>query len=163
MTDFPLGSMVSSRRDTVKRIKEFYTVKGTPKAYTFFTLALFGKESFVSYPKDEMLVPSSSAWKSADGIRTILVSGDSTTIADLKKFDGYYAVGEDSGAKAIVDKLVEYDVGSTRVYELLLEKNTQDGIFISNEIFLIFLRTSHLFIKLIRRKWRIICKIMSKP
>ena len=43
-------------------------------------------------------------------------------------------VGEDSGAKAIVDKLVEYDVGSTRVYELLLEKNTQTGTFISNEI-----------------------------
>lgn len=134
MTDFPLGSMVSSRRDTVKRIKEFYTVKGTPKAYTFFTLALFGKESFVSYPKDEMLIPSSSTWKSADGIRTTLVSGDNTTIADLKKFDGYYVVGEDSGAKAIVDKLVEYDVGSTRVYELLLEKNTQTGTFISNEI-----------------------------
>lgn len=134
MSDFPLGSMVSSRRDVVKRIKEFYTVKGTPKAYTFFTLALFGKESFVSYPKDEMLIPSSSSWKSGDGIRTVLVSGDTTTVADLQKFDGYYAVGEDSGAKAVVDKVVEYDVGTTRVYELLLEDNTIEGTFKANEI-----------------------------
>lgn len=134
MSDFPLGAMVSSRRDTVKRIKEFYTVKGSPKAYTFFTLALFGKESFISYPKDEMLIPSSSSWKSGDGIRTVLVSGDTTTVTDLQKFDGYYVVGEDSGAKAVVDKVVEYDIGTTRVYELLLEDNTIEGTFKANEI-----------------------------
>ena len=134
MTDFPLGSMISSRRDTLKRIKEFYTVKGTPKSYTFFTLALFGKESFISYPKDEMLIPSSSTWKSGDGIRVVLVSGDSTTIADLQKFDGYYVVGEDSGAKGIVDKVVEYDVGNTRVFELMIEDNTVTGTFKANEI-----------------------------
>ena len=48
----------------VKRIKDFYSCKGTTRSFQFVLRTLFGVESQVSYPRDRIFKPSDAYYTS---------------------------------------------------------------------------------------------------
>ena len=55
----------------IKRIKDFYSSKGTGRSFQFVIRTLFGVESQVSYPRERIFKPSDAFYTSREIIRAV--------------------------------------------------------------------------------------------
>ena len=77
LNTFPKNLATGVTESTViKRIKDFYSAKGTSRSFQFVLRALFGVESQVSYPRERIFKPSDAFYTSREIIRAVPVSGD---------------------------------------------------------------------------------------
>ena len=60
----------------IKRIKDFYSTKGTSRSFQFVLRTLFGVESQVSYPRERIFKPSDAYYTSREIIRATPVTGN---------------------------------------------------------------------------------------
>lgn len=126
----------ADRSKILKNIKNFYLSGGTQKSYDFIYRILFGEESTIYYPKDEILRASAGKWYIEKSVRLIdtKVNGISDdTIESLKKFNSTLIRGNTSTATAQVEKILTTYENGVRYTELFLSK--QKGTFIPGESF----------------------------
>lgn len=62
---------IVDKRFLVKHIKQFYTARGTEKAFKFLFRALYGEEIDLVYPKDQVLRASDGKWRTQKTLRVL--------------------------------------------------------------------------------------------
>lgn len=100
----------------LRKIKQYFTAKGSEAAYKFLFRILFDKPINVTYPWDQVLKVSDGKWKQDTSIFVRVLSGDVNSIVGNK----IIAIGNNLRLKLFVERIHEY---STGVYEVFIDKN----------------------------------------
>ena len=112
-----------NKRELIKRVKTLYRTKGTAKGHELFFRLLFGVNSEIFYPKEQMLRVSDGEFTSNQVLRTI------NSVGNTGDLTGRQITGLTSGATAIVENLNRYQIGDKLVSELLLNQGSIVGTF----------------------------------
>jgi hypothetical protein len=115
------------KRKLIKYLSDLYRAKGTEKSFKLLFKLLYNQEVSVSYPGDFVLRASYGKWIQKKVIRVVLLSGDGYAIKDS------IILGKTSGTSAFSDTVQRYQIGANSIFEVSLNKNTHDGVFV-NEI-----------------------------
>lgn len=116
-----------NKRNIIKNIKSIYTVKGTQEGHKAFFRMLFGLESEITYPRENVLRVSDGQWNTNKIMRAISTVGDT---ADLV---GRTITGKTSEASAIVENVFKFQIGEDEVTEFILNEDTLSGTFTVGE------------------------------
>ncbi len=117
-----------NKRELIKRVNTLYRTKGTAKGHELFFRLLFGVNSEIFYPKEQMLRVSDGEFTSNQVLRTI------NNIGNTGDLVGRQITGLTSGATAIIENLNRFQIGDKLVSELLLNQDSIVGTFQVNEI-----------------------------
>ena len=112
-----------NKRELIKRVKTLYRTKGTAKGHELFFRLLFGENSEIFYPKEQMLRVSDGEFTSNQVLRTINSVGNTGDLV------GRQITGLTSSATAIIENLNRYQIGDKLVSELLLNQDSIVGTF----------------------------------
>ena len=126
MSDFPvefetdsLGNLVN-RKNILKRIKDFYSIKGSEKSFEFFFNAFYNSILEVYYPRNDIIDASGGNWIDKKSIRVTSTNGSSNF-----SMKGQQVIQLDSlknqtiGFSTIID-VIQYDSYPYKVTELFL-------------------------------------------
>ena len=117
------NTLFVDERFLIKHIQDFYRAKGSQRAVELLFLILYGESIEVYYPGKDILRASDGRWVIEKSIVTESYVSSFTDSADI--------VGTTSGAKARIEKVIEYfDLGVLKT-EIFLT-NLEDT-FIQNE------------------------------
>ena len=116
-----------NKRELIKRVKTLYRTKGTAKGHELFFRLLFGENSEIFYPKEQMLRVSDGEFTSNQVLRTI------NSIGNTGDLVGRQITGLTSSAIAVVENLNRFQIGDKLVSELLLNKDSIVGTFVVGE------------------------------
>ena len=111
----------------IKRLRDFYRAKGSEKSFQFLFRLLYQEEIEFYYPSIDMLRVSDGRYTKDKILRCIDTSGSSAIFT----FTGATITGGTSGAKGIVELVVNEAIGSFVVSTLYLSKVV--GTFTTNE------------------------------
>jgi len=120
----------SNKNLLVKRIKDFYQVKGTPQSLEFIFQILFSVKPDIFYPKESVFKSSESGWNSKELLLVEVINGDIRKIVGneiVQTPDPYNP--ELSPAKAIIDNIVGEPYQGDRLYTLTISPGSKEGIF----------------------------------
>ena len=112
-----------NKRELIKRINSLYRTKGTAKGHELFFRLLFGINSEVFYPREQMLRVSDGEFTFNKILRCITPIGDNGLLI------GRQITGETSGATAMVENVTRFNIGDELVSEFLLGFDSVNGTF----------------------------------
>ena len=122
-----------SQRNLVKNIRELYSAKGTANAHKLFFRILFDEESFLIYPRQNILRTSDGQW-SSDKIMRVIEQDNS----DFNNLIGQEIYSLDRfgrrTASAIVSTVVKFREGSNLISQLNLDSESIVGEFVAEDI-----------------------------
>jgi hypothetical protein len=116
------------KRKLIKNIKSLYRAKGTSKGHQLFFRLLFGIESEIFYPREQMLRVSDGKWDTKKILRAIGSIGNTSNLI------GRSIQGETSDATAIVENVFKFQIGANEVTEFILNEDTITGSFQTSEV-----------------------------
>src|SRR5210317_1230726 len=116
------------KRKLIKNIKSLYRAKGTNRGHELFFRLLFGLESEIFYPREQMLRVSDGKWDTKKILRAI------GTIGNTSNLIGRSIQGETSDATAIVENVFKFQIGSNEITEFILNEETIIGSFQTSEV-----------------------------
>ena len=118
-------------RNAIKNIKTFYSTKGTSFSVAYLFKLLYGEDVSISYPKDQIIKPSSATWSINTILRATLESGDPVNIKDalVQQFEDI-ADENVKDASALVENYIAIKTSDLEIYELVLSEETIEGTFI---------------------------------
>lgn len=114
LQNFPYRENIDTRF-LIKHIMDFYRTKGSKKSLELLIKLLFGEETEIYYPANDILKASTSEWFEPEYIE-VTMSDRTKTFIDKK------IIGSNSGASAFVDSIVRKKIN----------KKLIDIIYISN-------------------------------
>jgi len=112
-----------NKRELIKRVKTLYRTKGTAKGHELFFRLLFGENSEIFYPKEQMLRVSDGEFTSNKVLRTI------NSVGNTGQLVGRTITGLTSNTTAVVENLNRFQIGDQLVSELLLNEDNIVGTF----------------------------------
>ena len=118
----------ANKPHVIKRLRDFYRAKGSEKSFQFLFRLLYKEEIEFYYPSIDMLRISDGRYTKDKILRCIDTSGSSA----IFDFTGKTITGETSGAKGIVELIINEQIGAFIVSTIYLSKVV--GTFTSNEI-----------------------------
>ena len=118
-------------RTAIKNIKTFYSTKGTSFSVAYLFKLLYGEDVSISYPKDQIIKPSSATWSVNTILRATLESGDPTKIKDalVQQFESITDPNVQN-ASALVENYISIKTSDVEIFELVLSEETITGNFI---------------------------------
>ena len=122
-----LNSSVDKRK-LIKNIKSLYKAKGTSRGHEVFFKLLFGLESEIFYPREQVLRVSDGKWDTQKVLRAIGTAGDTSDLI------GRTITGETSDATAIVENVFKFQIGANEVSEFILNEDSILGTFSTSEV-----------------------------
>jgi hypothetical protein len=123
-------SDIAENRFIIKRIRDIYSAKGSEKAYETLFRVLYKETIDFFYPNQYVLKASTGKWQRSFSLRVKPVN----TLQNLYDFENTLVEGETSGARAIVSKVIRFNLGEYEIYELQLDSSSINGLFLKNEI-----------------------------
>lgn len=120
----------SNKNLLVKRIKDFYQVKGTPQSLEFIFQMLFSVKPDIFYPKENVFKSSESGWNSKELLLVEVISGDIREVVGneiSQSTDPYNP--ELTAATAIIDNIVGEPYQGSRLYTLTISPGSKTGKF----------------------------------
>ena len=118
-------------RTAIKNIKTFYSTKGTSFGISYLFKLLYGEDVSISYPKDQIIKPSSATWSVNTILRATLASGDPTNIKDaLVQQFADIADTNVRDASALVENYISIKTSDVEIFELVLSEETISGQFV---------------------------------
>jgi len=117
----------SDRNIFIKRIKDFYSSKGTEGSYEFLFSLLFNETIDFIYPNEELLRPSDGSWERKISLKAYY-KNDSPF-----NFENTIVTGRLSKATAVVNKVVKYKLEGNTIFELFIDEDSIKGTFIPGE------------------------------
>ena len=116
----------------IKRIKDFYSSKGTGRSFQFVIRTLFGVESQVSYPRERIFKPSDAFYTSREIIRAVAVSGNPIDLVGQVLYqDNDPNDPNVSAARIYVKGVVEVFTPSGAIFEIDVDTNNSLGTFVT--------------------------------
>ena len=116
----------------IKRIKDFYSSKGTGRSFQFVIRTLFGVESQVSYPRERIFKPSDAFYTSREIIRATPVSGNPIELVGQVLYQDADPNDPNVGfARIYVKGVVEVFTPSGTIYEIDVDTNNSLGTFVT--------------------------------
>ena len=114
----------------IKNIRTFYSSKGTPGSIAYLFKILYGEDVSVSYPKEQIVKPSSASWQVDTILRCVVVSGDSRNLQDglLQQFPDQVDPNITS-AQALIENYISIKTSELEIFELVLSEETIVGNF----------------------------------
>jgi len=125
LSNFP-SETLADKRLLAKNIKDFYRAKGTENSFKLLFRLLFDEEIDFYYPEVDILRASDGRWVQETSVR---ISGPFT--GNPENIGGRKIVGEQSGARALVERSVGTTESGVFVFELFIINI--DGTFLDNE------------------------------
>lgn len=119
---------VADRSLVLKNIKQFYGAKGTEKSFKFLFRALFNADSYLYYPKVDILKTSDGKWIQNKTVRLTNIVGD------IKKIRAQKIRGVDTNTIAFVERFYGTNFTGVDAYELVLNSASITGSFEPNEL-----------------------------
>ncbi len=114
------GNMLNERR-VMKNIREFYSAKGSEKAFKLLFRIVYNSTVEFDYPKNYILYPSDGKWIENKGLKVSTNNGNK--LFQIKKREIFQYDGEGNiTARAIVQEVLKYDSGPYTVAELQLSE-----------------------------------------
>ena len=118
-------------RTAIKNIKTFYSTKGTAFSVEYLFKLLYGETVTLSYPKDQIIKPSSATWSINTILRSKLVSGSPSNIKDaLIEQLADIADANVGNASALVENFISIKTSEDEIYEIVLSEETIQGNFV---------------------------------
>jgi len=117
----------SNKPHVIKRLRDFYRSKGSEKSFQFLFRLLYQEEIEFYYPSVDMLRVSDGRYTKDKILRCIDTSGSSA----IFDFTGETITGGTSGAKGIVELVLNEQIGAFVVSTIYLSK--VNGTFTTNE------------------------------
>jgi hypothetical protein len=114
----------------VKRIKDFYRVKGTPQSLEFIFQMLFSVKPDIIYPKENVYKASESGWNNKELLVCEVISGDIRQVVGneiVQTPDPYNP--ELTAASAIIDNIVGEPYQGSLQYTLTISPGSKKGTF----------------------------------
>jgi len=136
MRNFPKERSLDSdgnlldRKTLLKRVRDFYAVKGTESSFSFFFDAFYNSIAEVFYPSESILDSSSGRWIEKKSIRTTAQNGTADFQMKGKFVSQFDSSGSFQTASASVVDVLQYDLPPFVVTEMFLEN--VDGSFLPN-------------------------------
>jgi len=136
MKNFPKESSIDSdgnlldRKTLLKRVRDFYAIKGSESSFAFFFDAFYNSIAEVFYPKTDILETSTGKWIERKSIRVTSENGLSNFTMKNKSLVQLALDESTTNATAFVSDIIQYDLPPFIVTELFLENI--DGDFIPN-------------------------------
>lgn len=120
----------SNKNLLVKRIKDFYQVKGTPQSLEFIFQILFSVKPDIFYPKENVFKSSESGWNSKELLLVEVISGDIREVVgnEIRQVPDPYNP-ELTSALAIIDNIVGEPYQGSRLYTLTISPGSKEGKF----------------------------------
>jgi hypothetical protein len=120
----------SNKNLLVKRIKDFYQVKGTPQSLEFIFQILFSVKPDIFYPKENVFKSSESGWNSKELLLVEVISGDIREVVgnEIRQVPDPYNP-ELTAALAIIDNIVGEPYQGSRLYTLTISPGSKEGKF----------------------------------
>jgi len=112
----------------LKRIVEYYDVRGSDESVKYFFRIFFNTDVKVYYPWDRVLMPSTSGWARELRIRVVLDSH-----VDAEDFVGKTIYQPYTKATAFVVKATRHAYATEVIYDLVVKPDTVKGTFVANE------------------------------
>ena len=114
----------------IKNIRTFYSSKGTPGSIAYLFKILYGEDVSVSYPKEQIIKPSSASWQVDTILRCVVVAGDSTNLQDglLQQFQDQVDPNI-TNAQALIENYISIKTSELEIFELVLSEETIIGNF----------------------------------
>ena len=117
-------------RTAIKSVKDFYSAKGTSFSIAYLFKLLYGEQVTISYPKDQIIKPSSATWSIDTILRATLVSGSPADIKDgLLTQEADIADPNIKAASALIENYISIKTSDVEIYELVLSEETIEGSF----------------------------------
>tara|TARA_Y100000004_G_scaffold190645_1_gene248110 strand:+ start:157 stop:2064 length:1908 start_codon:yes stop_codon:yes gene_type:complete len=114
------GNTLDERR-VLKNIREFYSAKGSEKAYRLLFRIIYNSTVEFDYPKNYILYPSDGKWIENKSLK--VSSNNGKKLFQIKKKEIFqYDENNNIIARAIVDEVLKYDSGPYSVTELQLSQ-----------------------------------------
>tara|TARA_R110002096_G_scaffold7563_9_gene32603 strand:+ start:1502 stop:3280 length:1779 start_codon:yes stop_codon:yes gene_type:complete len=136
MKNFPKESSIDSdgnlldRKTLLKRVRDFYAIKGSESSFAFFFDAFYNSIAEVFYPKTDILETSTGKWIERKSIRVTSENGLSNFTMKNKSLVQLALDESTTNATAFISDIIQYDLPPFIVTELFLENI--DGDFIPN-------------------------------
>jgi len=115
------------KRKLIKNIRSLYRLKGTDVGHQIFFRLLFNEEIETIYPREQVLRVSDGKWNTSKVLRGISIVGDSNDLV------GRTIEGQTSGATAIIESVLKFQIGTDTVSEYILNDDSITGTFIVGE------------------------------
>ena len=116
----------------IKRIKDFYSSKGSTRSFQFVLRTLFGVESEVNYPRDRIFKPSDAYYTSREVIRAVAVSGNPIDLVGQVLYQENDTNDTNvAAARIYVKGVVEVFTASGTVFEIDVDTNNSLGTFVT--------------------------------
>jgi len=116
-----------NKRTLLKNVKSLYRVKGTSTGHQVFFRLLFGEESEIIYPREQVLRVSDGKFSTSKILRAIGTVGDTSDLV------GREIEGQSSDATAVIENVFKFQIGSDEVTEFILNEDTIEGTFTVGE------------------------------
>ena len=133
LNTFPKNFATGVTESTIiKRIKDFYSSKGTSRSFQFVLRTLFGVESEISYPRERIFKPSDAFYVSREIIRAVPVSGNPIELVGQVLYQE--ADPNDPNvefARIYVKGVVEVYTPNGTIYEIDVDTNNSIGTFVT--------------------------------
>jgi hypothetical protein len=120
-------NILANKATVLKNIKQFYGAKGTEKSFKFLFRILFNSDSYLYYPKDDILRTSDGKWIQNKTVRVTNVVGD------IKKLRAQKIRGLTNNSSAFVERLYGINFGNYSAHELVLNRASITGKFLPGE------------------------------
>ena len=124
-------TILASKPQVLKNIRDFYRAKGTEKSFKFFFRAMYDSPAEFYYPRTDILKLSDGKYIRQKSIKVRLLTGQASLIQNS------IVVGQTSGTSAYVDVCKTIETQDGIFYELFLNKSSISGNFVANEVILI--------------------------
>ena len=116
----------------IKRIKDFYSSKGSTRSFQFVLRTLFGVESEVSYPRDRIFKPSDAFYTSREVIRCTAVTGNPVELVGQVLYQENDPNDPNvDAARIYVKGVVEVFTATGTIYEIDVDTNNSIGTFVT--------------------------------
>jgi len=116
-------NLAADRSIVLKNIKQFYGAKGTEKSFKFLFRILFNSDSYLYYPKVDILRTSDGKWIQNQTLRLTNVVGD------VRRIRAQKIRGLKTNTVAFVERFYGITFLATGAYELVLNTASITGAF----------------------------------
>lgn len=120
-------NILADKATVLKNIKQFYGAKGTEKSFKFLFRILFNADSYLYYPKDDILRTSDGKWIQNKTLRLTNIVGD------VKRLRAQKIRGVTNNSSAFVERIYGINFGSYSAHEVVLNRASITGKFLPGE------------------------------
>lgn len=106
----------------IKHIKDFYTSKGTEKAFKFLFRILYDEDIDLIYPNEYILRASDGKWVEEKSLKV-------TSDCSIENLESRIVKGSTSGARALVERVQRYYQQGVLVTEIFLSNIVGDFLY----------------------------------